>query len=114
MRFLVDESAGSRLSSHLTALGHDATFVAHTRGQGIPDEEVLAIAHAEGRVLITQDRDFGDLIFRQHHRHSGVIYLRLGTSSFTARRERLDYVLDNYADQLDRFIVVTQNTIRVR
>lgn len=53
-------------------------------------------------------------MFKQHHRHSGVIYLRLGTISFDASRERLDYVLTHYADHLDQFIVVTQNIVRVR
>ncbi len=53
-------------------------------------------------------------MFRQHYGHAGVIYLRLGTISFDAKRERLDYVLNHYADQLDQFIVVTQNTVRVR
>ncbi len=62
MRFMVDESADSRLIPYLTDLGHDAIFVAYSYGQGIPDD-VHATAYAEGRILITHDRDFGDLVF---------------------------------------------------
>ncbi len=52
MKFLIDENADSRLIPHLTGLGHDATFIVQTHGPGIPDEEVLAIAHAEESILI--------------------------------------------------------------
>jgi predicted nuclease of predicted toxin-antitoxin system len=73
MRFLLDESADARLASHLTSLGHDATTVAGHYTPGLRDEEVLAIASGEHRILITSDRDFGELVFRLHHSHSGVI-----------------------------------------
>lgn len=57
MKFLVDESADARLASYLAGLGHDATLIARTYGPGLPDEQVLAVALAEGRTLITDDRD---------------------------------------------------------
>ena len=48
---------------------------------GVPDDEVLAIAYRERRILITRDRDFGELVFVYWQPHRGVILLRLGSSS---------------------------------
>ena len=114
LRFLVDESADARLATWLRSSGYDATTVAVSHGPGHRDENVLAIAHAEGRVLITDDRDFGDLVFRYGHPHAGVIYLRLGTTVIARRIERLEYVLRHHADELDQFLVVSRHRVRVR
>jgi predicted nuclease of predicted toxin-antitoxin system len=64
MRFLIDESADARLAAYLTSLRHDVKLVARGYAPGIPDERVLTFAHTEQRILITDDRDFGELVFR--------------------------------------------------
>lgn len=114
MKFLIDESADARLASYLTSLGHDATTVAGDYSPALLDREVLAIAQREQRVLITDDRDFGELVFRFQHPHSGVILLRLGTTSLAVKIERLDHILTAYADRLDQFLVITERAVRVR
>jgi predicted nuclease of predicted toxin-antitoxin system len=65
VKFLVDESADARLAIHLRSLGHDAATVAGDYSPALKDPDVLAIAQHEQRVLITNDRDFGELVFRQ-------------------------------------------------
>ncbi len=77
MRFLLDESAEYRIATFLRQAGHDVTAIAYDHPQGLADIEVLRIAEAERRILITNDRDFGELIFRRGLSHSGVIYFRL-------------------------------------
>ena len=72
------------------------------------------MAQREQRILITDDRDFGDLVFRMRHPHTGVIYFRLETTVLSERLARLDDVLTHYSDQLDRFIVVTADAVRAR
>jgi len=72
-RFRLDQSAEAHIGVFLVSIGLDATRVGRDYPPGLPDEEVLATAVAERRILITNDRDFGDLIFRQHHPHAGVI-----------------------------------------
>lgn len=114
MRFLIDESADARLAAHLSTLGHDAALVAQSHRPGLPDAEVLAIARAQGRILITDDRDFGELVFRQRQGHAGVIFFRLSTTVLFTRIERLSQVLTDYADRLDQFLVVTESRVRVR
>lgn len=112
MKFLLDESVDVRVAHYLRSLGHDVTVVAQDYPRSIPDTRVLAIAFQEQRTLITNDRDFGELVFLHQHPHAGVIYLRLGTFEVSSVVARLSDVLRRYADRLDQFIVVTPRTIR--
>jgi predicted nuclease of predicted toxin-antitoxin system len=115
MRFLLDQSSDARLIPHLLSLGHDAIRVGRDYPARLPDVEVLRIAAEEGRILITDDRDFGELVFRQRQAHVGVIYLRLGAYvPLETAIERLDHVLERYAEQLDQFLVVSPHRVRVR
>lgn len=115
MRFLLDQSADARLVPYLKARGHDATRVGKEYPHGLADALVLAIAHAERRILIAADRDFGDLVVRLGQPHAGVILFRLGDyAELSTKIERIDHVLTRYRDQLDSFLVVTRRSVRVR
>jgi predicted nuclease of predicted toxin-antitoxin system len=113
MRFLLDQSTDARLGVHFRSLGHDATRIGTEHPAGLSDRSVLAIAEREGRILITDDRDFGDLVVRSQQPHAGIIYLRLGPyAELPIKIERLDYVLTHYATQLDQLLVVTLRRVR--
>jgi predicted nuclease of predicted toxin-antitoxin system len=115
VRFLLDQSADARLVGELQARGHDATRVGRDYPGGLRDDEVLRLAVREDRILVTDDRDFGELVFKRGHSHRGVIFLRLGEhADLTVKRERLEYVLDHVADRLDQFLVVTRHRVRTR
>lgn len=114
MKFLLDESADSRLTSYLNNYGHNVTVIARDYPHALSDQEVLSIAKREGRILITNDRDFGELIFHQRLAHSGVILFRLRTTALAAKLSRLDYVLSRYSKHLNKFVVVTDYHVRVR
>ena len=85
MTFLLDESADFPLAKVLTDLNHDVTTIARDYPHALKDREVLAIAQREERVLLTNDRDFGELIFRQQLPHSGVILFRLGSEDIATK-----------------------------
>lgn len=114
MKFLLDESADFRLSSYLTDNGHDITAIAHDYPQALSDRDVLQIAHREERILIANDRDFGELIFRLGLPHSGVILFRFRSTALAAKIARLDYVLTHYSGRLSNFLVVTDQRVRMR
>jgi len=115
MKFLLDQRSDARLVPDLRSHGHDATRIAADYPGGLPDPEVLAIAARESRILITDDRDFGELVFVQRQPHTGVIYLRLGEyADLATKTARLAFVLDHYAERLDQFLVVTLRAVRVR
>jgi predicted nuclease of predicted toxin-antitoxin system len=114
VKFLLDQSADARLIPCLRDLGHDAIRIGREFPPGLPDAEVLQIAQNDNRVLITDDTDFGDLVVRLRQPHTGVILFRLGSApDLTLKIERLAYVLANYRDCLDQFLVVTKRRVRV-
>ncbi len=115
MKFLLDQSADFRLIPHLCQLGHDVHVISRNYPPGLPDEDVLAIAREERRVLIVADRDFGELIFQQGVAHAGVIFFRLPGATLQAKIEQLTTVLNEYAEELERgeFLVVTPGRIRI-
>ena len=115
MKFLLDQSTDARIIPYLTQLGHDATQIHRTYPHSMPDPEVLSLALQEKRVLITDDRDFGELIFRLQLPHAVVIFLRLGTyAPLELKIERISFVLMHYATKLDQFLVVKKDSVRVR
>ena len=74
MRFLIDRCAGHQLAEWLRGLGHE---VAETKDRGPDpgDAAILKLATAEGRILVTIDTDFRELIFARGARHSGLVRL---------------------------------------
>lgn len=75
MRLLLDECCGQRLATALRAAGYDLRHVrdAHC---GADDEAVLALSRAQGRILVTNDRDFGELAVGNGDPVPGLILLR--------------------------------------
>lgn len=114
MKFLLDESADYPLAPYLKTLGHDVKTITIDFQRALPDKDVLAIAKREKRILITNDRDFGELIFRQNLSHAGVILFRLGEESLETKKTALNTVLTKYAHELRHFIVVTPLGVRIR
>ena len=115
MKFLFDQSAGFRLIDHLRSLGHDVTAVSRNYPHSLADEDVLAIARQEQRILVVADRDFGELIFHQGLAYAGVLFFRLPGAKLQTKIEHLDQALQEYADELSlgEFVVVTPGNIRV-
>ena len=115
MKFLFDQSADFRLIPHLRELGHDVQAISRNYPPGLPDEDVLAIAREEERILIVADRDFGELIFQQGLTHAGVIFFRLPGANLQTKIEHLNTVLEEHTEELERgeFLVVTPGQIRV-
>jgi predicted nuclease of predicted toxin-antitoxin system len=115
MRFLLDQSADFRLIPPLRRLGHDVSAISREHPHSLADEEVLAIARREKRILVVADRDFGELIFHQGLPHVGVLLFRLPGAPLPTKLERLTTVLESHAEALARgeFLVVTPGQIRV-
>jgi predicted nuclease of predicted toxin-antitoxin system len=114
VKFLLDENVEFRVALFLRQQGHDVAIVARAHPSSLDDDQVLKRARREGRVLITNDRVFGELIIRRGLAHAGVIFFRLTTQDPQAKIRRLSDVLNRYSGQLDHFIVVTDRRIRVR
>ena len=77
------------------------------------DDDVLAKAHTENWILITNDKDFGEMVFRERKSHRGIIFLRLQDERAASKIDAIRKLLAGYVDQLpDAFVVVTETQIR--
>ena len=113
MRFLADEHVSRLVIDILRAAGFDVMSVGEMHA-GASDNEVLSTADREGRILITEDRDFGELVVRQRLGVSGVVLLELDRLSSTAEAARVTEVATVHATGLDgNLLVVEPGRVRV-
>ncbi len=113
MNFVVDECTGPTVAAWLRLQGHDIVSI-YDDARGAEDDAVLQRAFAEQRILITSDKDFGEMVFREQRPHHGVILLRLGNPSAIRHIHAIDELLKAHADSLaDRFVVVTDAGVRI-
>ncbi len=111
MRFLVDRCAGRRLAEWLRYNGHDA-LDAQTIGPDPGDQALLELAESENRILITIDKDFGELIYRHGVAHAGLI--RLPDVRIAQRIGIVAEIIDRYHSELAGRAVVTIQGRHVR
>ena len=112
MRFLVDESSGPAVARWLRSQHHEV-FSVHEQARGINDDDIIQKAFAEKWILNTNDKDFGEKVYRDQHPHRGVVLLRLEDERETSKVETVRRLLEFYSDQLaDNFVVVTETRVR--
>lgn len=112
MRFLADENLALSTVEALRGAGHDVAWV-RSDAPGSADEQVLARAAAEGRVLLTADKDFGDLAFRSGlPAESGIILLRVRGSA-EIRTATLLAAVEARDDWAGQFAVIEHDRIRM-
>lgn len=114
MKFLADECCDTGLVDALRAKGHDVLFVMETL-RGASDEIVLSRAFDENRILITEDKDFGELVYRLRRPARGVLLLRFDVQERTTKTPRLIEFLEHEARRLPgAFVVLEADKVRIR
>ncbi|MEN8219620.1 MAG: DUF5615 family PIN-like protein [Pseudomonadota bacterium] len=114
MYFLADENFPRKAVLALRNVGYDVKWV-KTDAPGISDEEVMAWAYQEKRVLLTFDKDFGELVFHQGKTGSeGIILFRIPTHSPHEAAQLIVSTIKSRTDWQGRFSVVKKDYIRVR
>jgi predicted nuclease of predicted toxin-antitoxin system len=79
----------------------------------LDDARILELAEGGGRILITNDKDFGDLVFRQKLVSAGVILLRMKGATGAEKAEAVRKLLKRYGRKLrGNFVVVTAKKCR--
>lgn len=108
MKFLLDENIGKNLAQFLVHLGHTALRV-RIINPGIDDIQVLSLATKKDSILITQDKDFGELVFKNKRVHCGIILLRLENQTSENTKRALTFLFSKYSKDLEnKFVVVTK------
>jgi predicted nuclease of predicted toxin-antitoxin system len=113
MRFLADENCDFTVVEALRAAGHDVLCISEITPRA-EDSEVIKIADDEKRILLTEDKDFGQLVYSYGQKTLGVIFLRFPTST---RRQISRAVINLVKQQGDKlagcFITVQPGRIRI-
>jgi len=114
MRFLADESCDFSVVRALRAAGHDVVAVAEV-ARTLEDSEVLERAVRDMRVLLTEDKDFGQLIYAGARKSSGVILIRFPPSARPALPAQVLVTIQHHGEQLaGAFVVLEPHRTRVR
>ncbi|HKI02043.1 MAG TPA: DUF5615 family PIN-like protein [Thermoanaerobaculia bacterium] len=113
MFFLADESCDFAVVRALRDAGHDVVAIAETAPQMV-DSDVIALAVRENRVLLTEDKDFGQLVYAGLHPSSGVILIRFPQNARWALPGLIRETVQKLEDRLrGSFVVLKPNQIRI-
>jgi len=108
MRLLVDECTGPAVAQWLRQQNHEV-FSVYEDARGADDDSIIERAQREHWILITNDKDFGEKVYRERRPHRGVVFLRLDDERAASKIETLRLLLERYATRLpDQFVVVTE------
>jgi predicted nuclease of predicted toxin-antitoxin system len=114
MRFLLDECVGLEVQEYLQNKDHDVINAA-IEYSGSLDPDILFHAVSENRILITNDKDFGELIFKDGSNHTGIILLRLRDERSKNKVRCIAYLLSELGDELNgKFVVVTDKGAQIQ
>ncbi len=114
MDLVADENVDAPIVAALRQGGHGVVYVREL-DPGIADAQVLALANERGALLLTSDKDFGELVFRQGLVHAGVILYRLaGLTSGCKAALILDLLRVRGAELVGAFTLIAPNQVRIR
>jgi len=113
VRFLVDECVGTTVSAYLKSEKH-VVFCVFDELRGASDDQLLQKCFDENYILITSDKDFGEMIYKNKKVHKGIILIRCTPSNFKQKIIVLTKLFLNYSDKLEsNFVVVSNENIRI-
>ncbi len=114
MKFLADENIDRQIVLHLRSKGHNVQYIAETDA-GISDDDVLDKANVIGALLLTGDKDFGELVFRLRRITGGVVLIRLAGLLPGRKAEIVEAAINKHGSELlHAFCVITKGSIRIR
>lgn len=114
MTLLIDENIDEPIVEALKELELKIVSISDI-APGVTDDEVLDIANRENAVILTSDKDFGELVFRKRLINKGVVLVRLHGISADEKKSIIREFVNNYIDKIENsFSVISKNNIRIR
>ena len=108
LKFLVDVGVGRQVEHYLQTQGYDIKTVRAIDNKML-DTEIIRLAVKENRMIITMDKDFGELVYHCGMDHCGVLLLRLEEATSAEKVQVVDDILANYSTQIYHCFCVFQN-----
>lgn len=109
MNFVADECCDALLVAGLRGDGHDVVYIREV-GPGTDDDAVLRLAASQQRILLTEDKDFGELVVRLKLPAHGVVLLRIDPADTDTKLRRLREVIAQDAERLLGSLAVIDET----
>jgi predicted nuclease of predicted toxin-antitoxin system len=114
MKFLADEGVDSQIVVRLRGDGYDVLYAAELLA-GTSDEELLEQANREQRILLTRDKDFGEIAYKDKKVHTGIILNRLHELPSERKAEIVSQTVKDLGEELiGAFTVIQPGKIRVK
>jgi predicted nuclease of predicted toxin-antitoxin system len=108
MKFIVDVGVGRIIEHWLVSQNMDVKSVIDIN-PSMPDNEILLFANQEERIVITMDKDFGELVFNGRHSMFGVLLLRLEGASGLEKLHIVQEIFEHHQTLLPNHFCVYQN-----
>lgn len=108
MKFLVDVSVGKSVEKYLQDKGYNTKAVRDI-DPAMQDEKIIQIAALEKRMVVTMDKDFGELVYHSLMDHCGVLLLRLESTTGVEKLQVIKFIIDNYSSKIQNCFCVFQN-----
>lgn len=114
LKLIIDVNVGHKIEQWLTANAYDVRLIRDLDPR-MSDKDILQMAIHEQRIVVTMDKDFGEMVYREGKKHAGVLLLRLEQTPSATKISILSHILANYADQLvGKFAVYQAGRLRIR
>lgn len=114
MNFLADEGVDKQIVTKLREAGHAVIYVAEME-PGICDDVLLSQAYRDSALLLTADKDFGELVFRLQQPYFGIVLIRLSGLSTHRKGDIVLQLISKHLQELvNAFSVITPTGIRIR
>jgi predicted nuclease of predicted toxin-antitoxin system len=113
VKFVADESVDKPIVDALRTDDHEVYYILE-ENRGIPDDEVLKIANNKNSILLTADKDFGDIVYRQKRNHHGIILFRLAGLNIEKKIQTIISALNQHHNEIENhFSVISKTHIRI-
>ncbi len=112
IKFIADVNVEKVIVDYLLEEGYDIKWIPDYNCEML-DEDLLEMAKVEGRILITNDKDFGELIFLQKRLSVGIILIRIKGQKVEVKLKLIKKLFQNYRNKLlNNFIIITDKKLR--
>lgn len=114
MKFLIDVGVGKSVDTWLRENGHDVVSARDIDSRA-RDQDILQLAGREDRMIITMDKDFGELVYSSGLAHSGILILRLDDATSEEKVNVVKTILNEFASVIEnKFCVYRNGKLRIR
>ena len=105
VKFIADEGFSFPIASILRENGYDVQWIGDI-ASGVDDEKIFELSRKEGRVILTEDKDFGELAIRFNCKTSGIILLRIEPDEKELRKRKMLELFNNFSNKLKGYLIV--------